>query len=77
MRFAWTAIFPSSRRRRRPLSQSYFFWSPNPECTFHSTDLPQLALFESFEKIGVAHIAGISQDHLEGDLPAKSLIDQL
>src|SRR5260370_2633185 len=39
MRFARTTIFPRASRCRHLLSQSYFFWSPDPERTFHSTDI--------------------------------------
>src|SRR6266704_2727650 len=77
MRFARTTIFPRSHRWRRLLCQRHFFWSPDPKRTFHSTDILHLALFESFQKTGIAPVSGIGHDHVEGYLPLESLIDQL
>jgi hypothetical protein len=77
MCFARTAGFPCARRWSGLLSQSHFFWSPDAEGTFHSTDITQLALFQPLQKTGIAPIPRIGYDHVEGHLPLESLINQL
>src|SRR5260370_37918961 len=64
--FALTAGFPCARRWSGLLSQSQFFWSPEAEGTFLSTDIRQLALFQPFQKTGIAPIPRIGYDHVEG-----------
>src|SRR5260221_7685955 len=65
MCFARTAVFSRARRWRGLLSQSHFFWSPDAEGTFHSTHITQLALFQPFQKTGIASVSCISQNHFE------------
>jgi hypothetical protein len=77
MRFARTAVFPRARRWRGLLSQSHFFRSPDAEGTFHSTNITQIALFQPFQKTGIASVSCISQNHFERHLPAQCLINQL
>jgi hypothetical protein len=77
MRFARTAVFPRARRWSGLLSQSHFFWSPDPEGTFHSTHIMQLVLFQSFQKTRIASVSRISQNHVERHPPAQCLINQL
>jgi hypothetical protein len=77
MCFARTAVFPRARRWSGTLSQSHFFWSPDPEGTFHATDITQLAFFQPFQKTGIASVPRIGHDHVERHLPLESLINQL
>jgi hypothetical protein len=77
MCFAWTAVFPCARWWRGLLGQSHFFWSPDAEGTFYSTHITQMALFQPFQKTGIASVSCISQNHFERHLPAQRLINQL